>query len=65
LVGHGVVEPGEREFDDATVLRELQPEEADFLTSQPNISTNWNAGSGNVWLVPVGGGVARIFKLGA
>jgi hypothetical protein len=35
-----------------------------FLTSQPIISANWNASSGNVWLVPFGGGIARIFKLG-
>jgi hypothetical protein len=36
-----------------------------FLTSQPIITTNWNATNGNVWLVPVGGGIARIFRLGA
>ena len=35
-----------------------------FLTSQPIISANWNASNGNVWLVPFGGGIARIFKLG-
>jgi len=35
-----------------------------FLTSQPIISTNWNASNGNVWLVPFGGGISRIFKLG-
>jgi hypothetical protein len=36
-----------------------------FLTWQPIITANWNAPSGNVWLVPIGGGIARIFKLGA
>jgi len=35
-----------------------------FLTSQPIISTNWKASNGNVWLVPFGGGISRIFKLG-
>jgi hypothetical protein len=35
-----------------------------FLTSQPILSANWNAPSGNVWLVPFGGGIDRIFKLG-
>ena len=35
-----------------------------FLTSQPIISANWNASSGTSWLVPFGGGIARIFKLG-
>jgi len=35
-----------------------------FLTSQPILSANWNGASGNVWLVPAGGGIARIFKLG-
>ena len=36
-----------------------------FLTSQPIISANWKASSGDVWLVPFGGGIARIFKLGS
>ena len=35
-----------------------------FLTSGPTLSANWNAGSGNVWLVPFGGGFGRIFVLG-
>jgi hypothetical protein len=35
-----------------------------YLTSQPIISANWNAPSGNVWLVPFGGGVGRIMRLG-
>jgi len=35
-----------------------------FLTSAPILSANWNAGSGNVWLVPLGGGFGRIFVLG-
>jgi hypothetical protein len=35
-----------------------------FLTSQPIISANWNAPSGNVWLVPWGGGIARVFRVG-
>jgi hypothetical protein len=35
-----------------------------YLTSQPIITTNWNAPSGNVWLTPVGGGIGKIMKLG-
>ena len=30
----------------------------------PIITANWRASSGNVWTVPVGGGVGRIMKLG-
>lgn len=36
-----------------------------FLTSAPIINANWNAGSGNIWLVPFGGGFGRIFRIGA
>jgi hypothetical protein len=35
-----------------------------YLTSSPINSANWNAPSGNVWLVPVGGGIGRIMRLG-
>jgi hypothetical protein len=35
-----------------------------YLTWQPTITANWNASSGNVWTVPLGGGVGRIMKLG-
>lgn len=35
-----------------------------YLTSQPIISANWNGSSGNIWLVPFGGGVGRIMRLG-
>ena len=35
-----------------------------FLTSAPILSANWHASSGNVWLVPAGGGFGRIFKVG-
>jgi hypothetical protein len=34
------------------------------LSMSPTITANWQALSGNVWTVPVGGGVARIFRLG-
>jgi hypothetical protein len=36
-----------------------------YLSSDPILSANWNAPSGNVWLVPFGGGIGRIFKAGA
>ena len=35
-----------------------------YLTSQPTLTANWKATSGNVWTVPVGGGVGRIMKFG-
>lgn len=35
-----------------------------FLTSSPIITANWNAPNGNQWVVPVGGGVGRVFRLG-
>lgn len=35
-----------------------------YLTSAPIITANWNAPSGNAWLVPVGGGIGRITRLG-
>jgi hypothetical protein len=35
-----------------------------YITLQPIITANWSAPSGNVWLVPVGGGVGRIMRLG-
>jgi hypothetical protein len=35
-----------------------------YLTSAPINSANWNAPSGNVWLVQVGGGVGRIMRFG-
>jgi hypothetical protein len=34
------------------------------LSMSPTITANWQASSGNVWTVPVGGGVARVFRLG-
>jgi hypothetical protein len=36
-----------------------------YVTSAPILTANWNASGGNVWLVPLGGGVGRIFKPGA
>ena len=35
-----------------------------YLTSSPIITANWRATSNNVWIVPFGGGVGRIMKLG-
>ena len=35
-----------------------------YLSSSPIITADWKAGSGNVWTVPVGGGVGRIMRLG-
>jgi hypothetical protein len=35
-----------------------------YLVSAPINTANWNAPSGNVWLVQVGGGIGRIMRLG-
>ena len=35
-----------------------------YITSQPIVTANWKASSGNAWVVPVGGGVGRIMKWG-
>ena len=35
-----------------------------YLTSQPVITANWNADSGDRWTIPVGGGVGKIMKIG-
>jgi hypothetical protein len=35
-----------------------------YLQTAPIVTANWRASSGNVWTVPVGGGVGRIMKLG-
>jgi hypothetical protein len=35
-----------------------------FLSSSPIITANWKAANGNQWVVPVGGGVGRVFRLG-
>jgi hypothetical protein len=35
-----------------------------YLSSSPILSFNWNAPSSEKWVVPVGGGIGKIFKLG-
>jgi hypothetical protein len=35
-----------------------------YLSTQPEIDTNWNGTSGNRWLVPIGGGIGKVFNLG-
>ncbi len=36
-----------------------------YLTSSPIITANWEGSSGNKWIVPVGGGLGKVFKIGA
>jgi hypothetical protein len=36
-----------------------------YLTWQPTITANWEMTNGGRWIVPLGGGVGRIMKLGA
>jgi hypothetical protein len=35
-----------------------------YITVQPIVTANWQASNGNIWTVPLGGGVGRIMKLG-
>jgi hypothetical protein len=35
-----------------------------FVTSAPIITADWNAPADNRWIVPFGGGVGRVFKIG-
>ena len=35
-----------------------------YLTTGPNITANWQADSDDVWTLPVGGGVGKVFKIG-
>jgi hypothetical protein len=35
-----------------------------YVVTSPVVSANWEASSGNVWNVPLGGGVGRIMKMG-
>jgi len=35
-----------------------------YLTTAPIITANWEADGGNVWTVPLGGGVGHIFHAG-
>lgn len=34
------------------------------ISISPTLTANWQASSGNVWTVPVGGGVGKVFRLG-
>ena len=36
-----------------------------YVTSQPVVTANWKASSGNAWTIPFGGGVGRIMKIAA
>lgn len=36
-----------------------------YLTSSPTIAANWEADRGNRWLVPLGGGIAKLFPIGS
>jgi len=35
------------------------------LKTSPTVTAEWNKSSGDVWTVPVGGGAAKVFKLGS
>ena len=35
-----------------------------YLSSSPSIAANWEADNDNRWLVPVGGGIGKIFTIG-
>ena len=35
-----------------------------YVLSAPSLIANWNASSGNQWIVPVGGGAGKLFRVG-
>ncbi len=35
-----------------------------YLTSSPIITADWEATSGNKWVVPFGGGAGKVFRVG-
>lgn len=35
-----------------------------YVTSAPILTADWKASSGNKWVVPLGGGIGRVMKLG-
>ena len=35
-----------------------------YLTSSPIITANWEADSGNKWVIPFGGGMGKVFRIG-
>jgi hypothetical protein len=35
-----------------------------YLSSAPIVTANWRATQGDVWTVPVGGGMGRVFRMG-
>ena len=35
-----------------------------FLFSDPILTANWKAASGQKWTVPIGGGIGRVFNIG-
>jgi len=41
-----------------------QPEGDWFLVSAPIVTANWNSDRDNRWLIPLGGGIGRKFRLG-
>jgi hypothetical protein len=34
-----------------------------FLTTSPIVTANWKATSGDIWTIPIGGGVGKIFRI--
>jgi hypothetical protein len=35
-----------------------------YIVSAPILTSNWNAGSGQQWTIPFGGGMGKVFKIG-
>ena len=35
-----------------------------YLVSAPILTANWNANNSEQWIVPFGGGIGKVFKLG-
>jgi hypothetical protein len=35
-----------------------------YILSAPALTTNWNASAGDTWVIPVGGGAGKLFRVG-
>jgi hypothetical protein len=65
---HGINEPGDQGYNQMT----LNPfvyynigKTGWYIISSPVITSDWVAKSDNRWIVPVGGGIGRLFKIGS
>jgi hypothetical protein len=47
-----------------SIFHQLQLEKGLYITWQPRLAADWEKTSGGRWVVPLGGGIGRIMRLG-